>query len=334
MVDILSWDKSIDKEVKSEDDKNLGKIKAVSNDFIKIQKGSLDKKYYFVPKYYMQGYDGKHIWLSLTKDEVNQFESENESSIGMFDDDKYKQRKSTVDNAYPDFARTIPSFKSSNEARDSKIGMPWDEIIGAEVKSADNKDLGEVKSISPDYVEVTKGSISKKHYYIPKVYIAEYKDEKVYSRLTEEEIKNKFERDSPPLASEFRSSEFENTRNNELIPMMAKEPGLELRDQTGDSLKIPWEEIIHKHVRSSDNIDIGDVDKVGNEFIVVREGVVTTHMYYIPKQYINRYDGSSLWINEPSALISGKFERKEEPTQEEINMLVRDARDKFGTNRS
>ena len=231
MVDILSWDKSIDKEVKSEDHKNLGKIKAVTNDFIKIQKGSIDKKYYFVPKYYMQGYDGKHIWLSISKDEVKQFESENESSIGVFDNDKYKQRKSTVDNTYPDFARTIPSFKSSNESRDSKIGMPWDEIIGAEVKSADNKDLGEVKSISPDYVEVTKGSISKKHYYIPKVHIAEYNGEKVYSRLTEEEIKNKFERDSPPLASEFRSSEFENTSNNELIPMMAKEPGLELRDR-------------------------------------------------------------------------------------------------------
>ena len=43
--------------------------------------------------------------------------------------------------------------------------------------------------------------------------------------------------------------------------------------ESGEVLKIPWEEVIHKHVRTSDNVDIGDVDKVGNEFIVVREGV-------------------------------------------------------------
>ena len=79
----------------------------------------------------------------------------------------------------------------------------------------------------------------------------------------------------------------------ELIPLMDKEPGLEMRGQeSGEIFKIPWEEVIHKHVRTSDNVDIGDVDKVGNEFIVVREGVVSIHLYYIPKSYINHYDGS------------------------------------------
>jgi len=46
-------------------------------------------------------------------------------------------------------------------------------------------------------------------------------------------------------------------------------------------------------VRTSDNIDIGDVDKVGNEFIVIRDGVANIHLYYIPKAYISNYDGSS-----------------------------------------
>jgi hypothetical protein len=73
---------------------------------------------------------------------------------------------------------------------------------------------------------------------------------------------------------------------------------------------------------------MGDVDKVGNEFIVVREGVVKTHMYYIPKQYINNYDGSSLYVNVPSGLVSAKFERETEPTQQEIDMLVKEAESK------
>jgi hypothetical protein len=39
---------------------------------------------------------------------------------------------------------------------------------------------------------------------------------------------------------------------------MAKEPGLKIKTQSmEEELKIPWEEIIHKHVRTTDNIDIG-----------------------------------------------------------------------------
>jgi hypothetical protein len=72
----------------------------------------------------------------------------------------------------------------------------------------------------------------------------------------------------------------------------------------------------------------GDVDRVGNEFIVVREGVVKTHLYYIPKKYINNYDGSSVWVGVPSGLISAKFERETEPTQQEIDMMVKEAENK------
>ena len=45
-------------------------------------------------------------------------------------------------------------------------------------------------------------------------------------------------------------------------------------------------------------------------------------MYYIPKQYISNYDGSSLWIDVASGLVSAKFEREYEPTNEEIEMLL------------
>jgi hypothetical protein len=79
--------------------------------------------------------------------------------------------------------------------------------------------------------------------------------------------------------------------------------------------------------RTVDNVDIGDVDRVGNEFIIVREGVVNVHMYYIPKAYITKYDGSSLWIDVSSGLVSTKFERENEPTQEEIDMLMNEVPD-------
>lgn len=107
---------------------------------------------------------------------------------------------------------------------------------------------------------------------------------------------------------------------------MAKESGVNLQtEQSGETLAIPWEEIIHKRVKTSDQVDIGDVELVGNEFIVVREGVARVRHYYIPKSYINNYDGSSLYIAAPGGLVSAKFERETEPTPEEIRMLANDA---------
>lgn len=204
----------------------------------------------------------------------------------------------------------------------TKVKISGKRLIDKKVKSFDGKDLGKIKSITPDFVELKDGS---KRYFVPKIHIKEY-DKDLYVLLMEDEVKDKYQRDDPPLPSEIKEAERTGegyTSYHEVIPFMAKEPGLELKgEKSGDILKIPWEEVIHKHVRTVDNIDIGDVDRVGNEFIVVREGVANIHLYYIPKPYITKYDGSSIWIDVSSGLVSAKFEREDEPTQEEIEMLL------------
>ena len=201
-------------------------------------------------------------------------------------------------------------------------------MIGKSVKSFDGKDLGEIKSISSDYVELKHGN---DHYFIPKLHVKEFDKENLYVLLMKDEVKDRYERNNPPLPSEVKYADRTGqgyAGYHEVIPFMSKEPDLQLKGQeSGDILTIPWEQVIHKHVRTSDNIDIGDVDKVGNEFIVVRDGVANIHLYYIPKAYISNYDGSSLWIDVPSGLVAPKFERQDEPSQEEIEMLVNEVPD-------
>ena len=204
----------------------------------------------------------------------------------------------------------------------TKVKISGKRLIDKKVKSFDGKDVGKVKSITPEFVELKDGD---KRYFVPKLHFKEH-DKDLYMLLMEDEVKDKYQRKDPPLPSEIqdavRTGEGYNSYH-QIIPFMAKEPDLELRgEKSGDILKIPWDEVIHKHVRTLDNVDIGDVDRVGNEFIVVREDVANVHLYYIPKQYINNYDGSSLWIDVASGLVSPKFEREDEPTQEEIDMLL------------
>ena len=97
MSDIISWDKAIDKKVKSKDDKDLGKIQSITNEYIQTKDGAVSKNYYYIPKYYLEGYDGDHLWISLTKDEVKtRFEKENAPSLAEFDTPEYNDRKTTV----------------------------------------------------------------------------------------------------------------------------------------------------------------------------------------------------------------------------------------------
>ena len=214
---------------------------------------------------------------------------------------------------YPDFETNVPTYAgtSTGTASDS-VAMPWDKTNDRKVKSSDNEDMGKVESIATNYVEVKEGAVHKKRYFIPKYHVQGFDGEYIRTSLTKNEIKDRFERDSPPTESEFQTQEYvEQKRKVDStypqflhgIPFMARESGVNLQtEQSGETLNIPWEAIIHKRVKTSDNVDIGDIEQVGNEFIVVREGVARIRHYYIPKSYINNYDGSSVYVAVPSGL--------------------------------
>jgi hypothetical protein len=271
----------------------------------------------------MQGYDGDHLWVSLTKDEAkSKFEGEKDPPASIFKTPEYLERRTTITKQYPDFQTNIPAYAGRS------VAMSWDKIIDRKVKSSDNEDIGKVESIAPDYVEVKEGAVHKKHYFIPKYYVQGFDGENMRMSLTKDGIKDRFERDNPPTESEFQTEEYMEHRTKvdstypqfiHGIPWMAKEQGVKLQtEQSDETLTIPWEEVIHKRVKTTDNVDVGDIELVGNEFIVVREGEVNIRHYYIPKSYINNYDGSAVYVAALSGLLSAKFEREIEPTPEEI----------------
>jgi hypothetical protein len=46
--------------------------------------------------------------------------------------------------------------------------------------------------------------------------------------------------------------------------------------------KIGWIDLIDESVHTSDDIDIGDIDAVNRNFVVVKRGFLKLHYYYIP----------------------------------------------------
>ncbi|MGA9318630.1 MAG: hypothetical protein WBV84_11320, partial [Nitrososphaeraceae archaeon] len=315
-IDVISWDTVIDKKVKSSDNQDLGKVHTITKDFVQTKEGLVSKKYYFIPKYYVQGYDGEHVWISLTKNDVKtKFERDNApNDLKDFLPQDYDEKRSATIRDFPEFENQVPSFSPVNKGQagstiqKDKLVMPWEDVMGKKVKSIDEHEIGEIKSVFSSFIEVEEGLLRKDRYYIPKYYVEGYDNEEhVVTSLTKENIKEKYQRNGPPLESELDTQEYlqrkqaQDEKHPQVfvngIPFMAKEPGVQLESKkTGETLNIPWEEVIFKRVKTSDEVDIGDIETVANEYIVVREGVGKIRRYYIPKAHINNYDGSALYV--------------------------------------
>ena len=59
------WEQLKGKKVKSNDGKDLGEIKDVSQNYIRVERGTLKKERFWVPKYLADVYDGKSLWLLI-----------------------------------------------------------------------------------------------------------------------------------------------------------------------------------------------------------------------------------------------------------------------------
>ena len=66
------WNMLKGKEVKTNDGKDVGDIKEISQNFIRIEKGTIKKDKYWIPKYLADAYDGKRLWLLVSEEHLLQ----------------------------------------------------------------------------------------------------------------------------------------------------------------------------------------------------------------------------------------------------------------------
>lgn len=67
---IVLWSDLKEKKVKTNDGKKLGKIERITQNHFRIEKGSIGKKSFWVPKNFAEAYDGEYLWLSNNEEEI------------------------------------------------------------------------------------------------------------------------------------------------------------------------------------------------------------------------------------------------------------------------
>ncbi|HSL14482.1 MAG TPA: hypothetical protein VK882_09530 [Nitrososphaeraceae archaeon] len=70
------------------------------------------------------------------------------------------------------------------------------------------------------------------------------------------------------------------------------------QDQTsgGGDTAFNSEEIIKKEARGLGDADLGEVQEVTGEFIVTQKGTVDKDVFYIPKNLVDHFDGSTVFF--------------------------------------
>jgi hypothetical protein len=74
-----------------------------------------------------------------------------------------------------------------------------------------------------------------------------------------------------------------------------------------------WVDLINESVHTSDDVDIGDIDAVSRDFIVVKRGFVNVHYYYIPLGKVEGWDGNVVWLKVREEYTKKNYEKDAVP---------------------
>ena len=83
---------------------------------------------------------------------------------------------------------------------------------------------------------------------------------------------------------------------------------------------IEWNKIIKKEARGYEKgDDLGEVQDIGQEFVVTERGHVLKHKFYLPKHLVKGYDGDTLWFNITEEDAEDNFKRDHPPKEGEYS---------------
>ena len=66
-------------------------------------------------------------------------------------------------------------------------------------------------------------------------------------------------------------------------------------------------------VHTNDDKDIGDIEAMNKDSIVVKRGFRDIHYYYIPISKVEGWDGHVVWLNIPETDVISNYESEEQP---------------------
>jgi uncharacterized protein (TIGR02271 family) len=116
-------------------------------------------------------------------------------------------------------------------------GIEWNDVIKKEARGTNDDDLGEVQDIGQTYVVTQKGMLSKEKFFLPKYLVEGYDGDVLRFRISKDEARSKFVRDTPPTAqdySQYKTSDIPRDIETR-IPVMGEKLGVSKTTSTREA---------------------------------------------------------------------------------------------------
>jgi uncharacterized protein (TIGR02271 family) len=76
---------------------------------------------------------------------------------------------------------------------------------------------------------------------------------------------------------------------------------------TGEQGSINWNEVIKKEARGKNDEDLGEVQEIGDTYVLVQKGLINKERFYIPQDEVESYDGDVLRFKLSEDNIRSKY---------------------------
>ncbi len=80
-----------------------------------------------------------------------------------------------------------------------------------------------------------------------------------------------------------------------------------------ESEKSSWMDVTNESVHTSDDVDIGDIEAINRDFIVIKRGYIHVHRYYVPMTKVEGWDGHVVWLKITEEEVKRNYERDRVP---------------------
>jgi hypothetical protein len=89
---------------------------------------------------------------------------------------------------------------------------------------------------------------------------------------------------------------------------------------TNNKLGIEWNNIIKKEALGTDDDDLGEVQEVGETYVLTQKGVANKKRFYLPKYLVEGYDGHNLIFRISKEEAKSRFMRHSPPNGTEYSV--------------
>ncbi|HEY9387837.1 MAG TPA: YsnF/AvaK domain-containing protein [Nitrososphaeraceae archaeon] len=85
------------------------------------------------------------------------------------------------------------------------------------------------------------------------------------------------------------------------------------------SSSINWDEVIKKEARGKNDEDLGEVQEIGETYVLTQKGMLSKEKFYIPKYLVEGYDGDKLYFRVSEEEARNTFVRGSAPAADEYS---------------